>query len=245
MKIIPAIDLMNGQCVRLQQGRFEESTYYDQNPVTLAQKWESLGITHLHLVDLDGAKSGQPQHSGILAKITQKTKLKVDFGGGIRTLADAENALNAGASTLSIGSLAVKNEDLLDVLIQKFGAESLVIAADVDGQKVQTNGWQKASSLDLGDFLRKMLKKGCRQIMCTDVQKDGMMKGPAYDLYRHIRRQFPDVQLQASGGVRDESDLTALKELGCESAIVGKAIYEGKISLATIAHLNQKNKRLP
>jgi phosphoribosylformimino-5-aminoimidazole carboxamide ribotide isomerase len=231
MFIIPAIDLINGQCVRLSQGDFSQKIVYAQDPVEMAQRLEDQGATRLHLVDLDGAKQGRVVHWSILEAIARKTNLCIDFGGGIKTQADVQRCLSAGASMATIGSVAVKQPDLFAQWLAEFGAAQLLLGADVKGEKLAVGGWLETTDLSIFDFIATQVEKGLLQFFCTDISKDGQLQGPALELYRQLRERFPQLELIASGGVSCAEDLKALQEVGCTAAIVGKALYEGKVSL--------------
>ena len=230
MRIIPAIDIIEGQCVRLSQGDFNQKKVYNSNPLEVAQDFESKGIKYLHLVDLDGAKKGEVVNLNILKEIAQSTNLTIDFGGGIQDLNDIEKILDAGASQVTIGSLAVKKPELVVQWGEKIGKEKLIIAADCKEGSVLQKGWTEGSAWSILNFIEQYEEEGFLNIMTTDVSKDGMMQGPSNELYRTIL-QKTNVNLIASGGVRNREDLNTLKNLGCEGAIVGKAIYEGTLKL--------------
>lgn len=233
MRIIPAIDIIDGQCVRLSQGDFNQKKVYNSNPLEVAQDFESKGIEYLHLVDLDGAKKGEVVNLNILKEIAQSTDLTIDFGGGIQRLEDVEKIIEAGASQVTIGSLAVKKPELLIQWGEKVGQEKLIIAADCKEGNVLQKGWKEGSAWSILDFIQQYEQEGFLNIMTTDVSKDGMLQGPSIGLYKSIL-QKTTVNLIASGGVRNLEDLNTLKTLGCEGAIVGKAIYEGTLKLEEI-----------
>lgn len=231
MEIIPAIDLLESKVVRLQQGNYEQVTVYHSNPLEWAKKLEDAGFSRLHMVDLNGAKDGKIQHLQWLEKIAVQTKLKVDFSGGIRTIQDAKDAFNAGATWICIGSLAIKQPEIVAEIIQMFEPLKLILVADVKDEKVHIHGWKDSSDWSLNEYLEKYQKHGVQQYLCTDISKDGMMKGPSTELYQKILNDFPSIQLIASGGITSLHDLDLLNEMGVTSAIVGKAIYEGKLTL--------------
>lgn len=231
MQIIPAIDVIDGKCVRLTQGDYAQKTIYNENPLEVAKQFENAGLGRLHLVDLDGAKAGEIKNWRVLENIANNTDLSIDFGGGIKKDKDVEIVLNSGASFATIGSIAVKNEDLLSYWITQYGAETFLLGADVKGDKIAINGWLETTDVSIFDFIEKYVKKGIQQIFCTDVSKDGLLAGPSIDLYKTIRKKFPDLFFIASGGVSKIEDLEELSNIGCGGAIVGKAIYEDKISL--------------
>ena len=241
MQIIPAIDIIEGKCVRLTQGDYLQKKIYNEDPLEVAKAYEGAGLKRLHLVDLDGAKAGQVVHWKVLEKITHHTKLTIDFGGGIKTTSTLESVLNAGATYATIGSIAVKNELLFQEWIHQFGAEIFLLGADVVNEKIAISGWLEKTNLSVFDFIQSYISKGIQQIFCTDIQKDGKMEGPSLALYQKIIKQFPTLQLIASGGVSSLEDLQALEKVGCSAAIIGKAIYENKITLSALAQYNLKN----
>jgi phosphoribosylformimino-5-aminoimidazole carboxamide ribotide isomerase len=226
MIIIPAIDLMNNQCVRLSQGDFDAQTVYSNDPALMAGTFSKTGFTHLHLVDLDGAKARTPKHLHILKAVTTATRLFTDFSGGIRSVEQAQQAFDNGASAITIGSLAVNDADTTLQILDAFGPERVILGADVKEGFIATAGWTDKSDRDLFSFLDLWMQKGFRKVMITDVSKDGMMQGPAAELYRDVIERFPEIRLIASGGVTGIADLANLKKLGCYAAITGKAIYE-------------------
>ena len=241
MQIIPAIDIIEGKCVRLTQGDYSQKKIYNEDPLEVAKAYEGAGLKRLHLVDLDGAKAGQVVHWKVLEKITHHTKLAIDFGGGIKTTSTLESVLNAGATYATIGSIAVKNELLFQEWIDQFGAEIFLLGADVVNEKIAISGWLEKTNLSVFDFIQSYRTKGIQQIFCTDIQKDGKLEGPSLTLYQKIIKQFPTLQLIASGGVSSLEDLQALEKVGCSAAIIGKAIYENKITLSALAQYNLKN----
>jgi len=234
MIIIPAIDIIEGKCVRLTKGDYSQKTTYNENPLEVAQMFESAGFSHLHLVDLDGAKSGHIVNQDVLKKITSNTSLKVDFGGGVKTNQDIALAFECGASQITGGSIAAKNPEIMAQWIKKHGADKIILGADVHDKKIAVGGWLETTSLDLFDFLKDYRSKGIEYVICTDISKDGLLQGSANELYEEIMNEFPGIKLVASGGVTTESDLIKLQEIGVYGAIVGKAIYEGHISLETL-----------
>lgn len=234
MEIIPAIDLIGGQCVRLSQGDFDQKTVYSSNPLEMAKRFEDSGLQCLHLVDLDGAKAGEPKHLSVLEQITKKTKLKVDFGGGVRDIEAMKSILNAGAVMISVGSLALKNKVLMKQAITELGANSFFIGADVRDEQITVSGWMEKSNVHVLDFINEYAELGVKHFFCTDVAKDGMLEGPSIDLYRLIIQRFPEIRLTASGGVSSFDDLMALQEINCAGAIVGKALYENRITLESL-----------
>jgi phosphoribosylformimino-5-aminoimidazole carboxamide ribotide isomerase len=231
MKLTPiaAIDLIAGQVVRLTQGDFNQKTTYSSNPVAVAKQLEQLGFERLHLVDLDGAKAGKPQQLSLLEAIARETSLKIDFGGGLRSLEDFEGVLNAGAQQVTLGSLAVENPALLESFIAQKGASKLLLAADVRNGWVVTRGWTSQSALTITSYLSNWLQKGVSEVFVTDVANDGALRGPNFSLYQHLLAELPQLQLIASGGIRGPGDVQKLSELGCSGAIIGKALYEEQV----------------
>tara|TARA_B110000196_G_scaffold274421_2_gene251350 strand:+ start:1224 stop:1946 length:723 start_codon:yes stop_codon:yes gene_type:complete len=234
MRIIPAIDIIEGKCVRLSQGDYSKKTVYSSSPFEMAQRFEDHGINFLHLVDLDGAKSSKIINYKILEQIALKTALNVDFGGGLKSVEDVRIAFESGASQVTLGSIAVSDPDTFIELFQNYGSEKIILGADFLNNKIKTNGWLNDSGNDLMDFLDYHVSKGVKYIIPTDISKDGMLKGPSVDSYKNILKSFKDVCLIASGGISDIKDLEDLKEIGCEGAILGKAIYENKIELKSL-----------
>jgi phosphoribosylformimino-5-aminoimidazole carboxamide ribotide isomerase len=231
MLIIPAIDVIDGKCVRLTKGDYDTKKIYNDDPLKVAKEFEENGITHLHLVDLDGAKKGAVVNWKVLESIASKTKLQVDFSGGIKTRQSAEQAFDHGASQIAVGSLAAKNPKEFVDWIWAFGEEKLILGADVKDGMIAVAGWQESSGKDIYSFLDFYFEEGIDYVLCTDVSKDGMMQGPSVDLYKEIIEDYAELKLIASGGVSSMDDLRQLKEIGCYAAIVGKVFYEGKISL--------------
>lgn len=231
MTIIPAIDIINGKCVRLTNGDYTKQKVYNDNPLEVAKQFEDAGFTRLHIVDLDGAKAGSIINIKVLETVASKTKLEIDFGGGIKKINDLENIFNAGASIASIGSLAVKHPELLEEWLMEFGADKFLIGADVLDEKVKISGWIEDGGINVFDFIGKMIGLGAANIFCTDISKDGAMKGPSITLYKKIIAEHPEINLIASGGVTTIDDVINLKAIGCTGAIIGKAIYEGTIQL--------------
>jgi phosphoribosylformimino-5-aminoimidazole carboxamide ribotide isomerase len=236
MRIIPAIDIIDGKCVRLSKGDYNTKKIYNENPLEVAKEFEDNGIQYLHLVDLDGAKSKQIINHKILETIALKTNLKIDFGGGLKSNKDLEIAFECGASQITGGSIAANNPTLFEQWISKYGSEKIILGADCNNRKIATNGWLKESDLDVLDFIKSYEEKGIVYVICTDIAKDGMLQGTSNDLYREILEKT-SVNLIASGGVSSMNDLLLLKEMGCEGAILGKAIYEGNISLKELQTL--------
>ena len=230
-EIIPAIDIIDGKCVRLTQGDYDQKTVYKEHPLEVARRFEDSGLRRLHLVDLDGAKSGKVINWKVLEAIAGRTKLVIDFGGGIKTENDLAIVFESGASMATIGSMAVKDEETFTQWIKQYGAAKFMLGADVKDEKIAVSGWQETTTIWIYDFLQKYLEKGVENVFCTDVSKDGLLQGPAIDLYKSIIEKFPSLYFIASGGVSSIQDLDKLQNTGCKGAIVGKAIYEGKISL--------------
>lgn len=234
MKIIPAIDIIDGKCVRLTKGDYNRQTTYNDDPVEVAKAFEDAGIEYLHVVDLDGAKSNRIINASTLERLAQKTNLKIDFGGGLKSDNDLKIAFNAGASQVTIGSIAVQNRIQFLKWTKKYGADKIILGADCNNRFVATNGWLTNSNLEILDFIQSYQEEGIKQTVVTDISKDGMLQGPSFDLYAEILKQTT-IKLIASGGITSVADLKQLKELGCDGAIIGKAIYEGRITLKEIS----------
>ena len=231
IELIPAIDIIGGQCVRLTKGDYDQKTVYRDSPAEVAKEFEEIGFKRLHVVDLDGAKSKHIVNSDVLHRITTDTQLIVDFGGGIKTDEDIEKAFTAGASMVTIGSIAVTNPDLFMGWLEKYGAERIILGADVRHGKVSINGWKEDSSEDLLPFLKKYIDAGVKNVLCTEISKDGTLTGPAIELYQSMMTAYPELHLIASGGVSSIDDIKALEAAGIPAVVFGKAIYEGKINL--------------
>ncbi len=231
MEIIPSFDLLDGKLVRLRQGDFTQKTEYSASPLELAQELEQAGIRRLHMVDLDGARSGRPANLHILAEVAARTRLQIDYGGGLRSIPSLKQVWDAGAMLFSVGSVAVLAQDEFRAWVEKFGPDRFLVGADVRERQVAVHGWKEQTDVSLFDFLKKMRSLGIRQISVTDIARDGELSGPATDLYGEIIQAFPDLQVIASGGISDVSDLEALTAIGCAGAIVGKAFFEGRIPL--------------
>jgi phosphoribosylformimino-5-aminoimidazole carboxamide ribotide isomerase len=231
MEIIPAIDLIDGKCVRLTQGDYNQKKIYNENPLEVAKEMEGAGIKRLHLVDLDGAKKGEVINYKVLYQLAAKTNLIIDFGGGITSNEMIQRVFNEGADIATIGSIAVKNEGLFGEWIKKYGSEKILLGADVRDKKITISGWLEKTSISIFDFIDKNSSKGIKNIFCTDVAMDGLLQGTSIELYKEILAKFPKVNLIASGGVTRIDDLELLKETGCSGAIIGKALYEGRIKL--------------
>jgi len=238
MEIIPAIDLIDGKCVRLTEGDFKQKTIYNESPLEVAKQFENAGIKRLHLVDLDGARAGKVQNWKVLESISRETGLVIDFGGGIKTAEEVEKVIDLGVRFATIGSIAVKNELMLVDWFEKYGADRFLLGADVKNEKLAIGGWLETTGIDIIDFIGKYLGHGIRQLFCTDVSKDGKLEGPSIDLYRKILHHFPNIHFIASGGVSSKDDLILLREIGCKGVIVGKAIYENRISINDLTAFN-------
>jgi phosphoribosylformimino-5-aminoimidazole carboxamide ribotide isomerase len=237
IEIIPAIDLINGQCVRLSQGDFESKKVYSSNPLNVAKQFEDAGIKRLHIVDLDGAKSGKISNLSVLESIAGNTSLVIDMGGGIRTKDDVQSLLNAGASFVSVGSIAYKKPAMFKEWLDTFGADQFLLGADVKDEKIAVHGWLENTDYSVYDFINEHLSNGITQVFCTDIATDGMLKGPSIDLYKKLLDRFPSLHLIASGGVSSIEDVKRLNALGCHGVIIGKAIYEGKIDLNELTEM--------
>jgi len=237
MELIPAIDIIDGKCVRLTQGDYTQKKIYNEYPLDVALAFEDIGIKRLHLVDLDGAKQGKIVNYKTLEKIASKTKLKIDFGGGIKTNEAIESVFESGACIATIGSVAIKDSDLFLNWLKKYGPEKLLLGADVKNEKVAINGWFETTNVSIIDFIETNITNGISTIFCTDISKDGLLQGPSIELYKKIRSSFPSLNLIASGGVSNLSDIEELKQIGCSGVIIGKAFYEGLITLNDLKKL--------
>lgn len=231
MRIIPAIDIIDGKCVRLSKGDYNTKKVYNENPLEVAKEFENSGVKYLHLVDLDGAKSKHIVNYNILESIAANTNLIIDFGGGIKTDKDAEIAFNSGAKQITGGSIAVKDPSVFEGWINKYGVDKLILGADVKEDKIAINGWLEETELTWKTFIGDYNAKGINNVICTDIAKDGMLQGPSIDLYKNMLETFPKLNLIASGGVTTMQDLEKLEEMKMDGAILGKAIYEGRITL--------------
>lgn len=236
MRIIPAIDIIDGKCVRLSKGDYNSKKIYNENPLEVAKEFEDAGIQYLHLVDLDGAKSMHVVNYKLLEQICVKTNLKVDFGGGIKSNEDIKIAFESGANQITGGSIAVKDAELFESWIKTYGSEKIILGADAMNGKIATDGWLETSEMELIPFIKEYQSKGIEYVICTDISKDGMLEGSANDLYRDILDQA-DIKLIASGGVTSMKDIEELIEMKCDGAIIGKAIYEGRITLKELSKL--------
>lgn len=235
IEIIPAIDVIDGKCVRLAQGDFARKTIYNKNPLEVAKEFEAGGLKRLHVVDLDGAKNGKVVNLNVLETIANHTNLTIDFGGGIKTDDDIQAVFDAGAAMASIGSVAVKNAEKFFAWLEKYGGEKILLGADVNDERLAINGWQTATEIEIVPFLREYFAKGVVQSFVTDIFKDGLLQGSSNALYAKILEAIPDLRLIASGGVSVIEDVDALEKIGCAGVIIGKAIYEGKITLKELA----------
>ena len=240
MELIPAIDIIDGQCVRLTKGDYAQKTVYRNHPWDVAKEFETYGFKRLHVVDLDGAKAKHIVNSEVLQKITTETSLTVDFGGGIKTDEDIEKAFANGAQMVTVGSIAVTNPELFLSWIKKYGADRMILGADVRNGKISINGWKEDSSEDLLPFLRKYVDAGVTNVLCTEISKDGTLQGPAIDLYKRIMQEYPNLHLIASGGVSSIDDIKALEAAGIPAVVFGKAIYEGRINLKELEIIDQR-----
>jgi phosphoribosylformimino-5-aminoimidazole carboxamide ribotide isomerase len=236
IELIPAIDIIGGQCVRLTKGDYDQKTVYGE-PLEMALEFERIGFQRLHMVDLDGAKSKHIVNSSVLRRVTTETQLVVDFGGGIKTDEDLEQAFAAGAKMVTVGSIAVTQPELFMRWLEKYGAERMILGADVRHGKISINGWKEDSSEDLLPFLRKYIDAGVKNVLCTEISKDGTLAGPAIDLYREVMAAYPQLHLIASGGVSSIEDIKALDAAGIPAVVFGKAIYEGRIDLRELKEL--------
>jgi phosphoribosylformimino-5-aminoimidazole carboxamide ribotide isomerase len=234
MIIIPAIDLIEGKCVRLTQGDYAQKTIYNENPVEVAKEFEDAGLTHLHLVDLDGAKAKKVINWKVLERIATQTKLNIDFGGGVQSDDDLRTVFESGAKQVTGGSIAVKNAEMFENWLKQYGNERIILGADARNERVAVSGWEEGTAIWVYDFVEEWVEKGVRYTVSTDVAKDGLLQGPSFDLYKNIQERCPDLHIVASGGVSNMVDLETLAEMNIYATIVGKAIYEGRISLADL-----------
>lgn len=231
MLIIPAIDLIDAKCVRLTQGDYAQKKIYNENPLEVAKAFEDVGLTHLHLVDLDGAKAKKVINWKVLENIATKTQLKIDFGGGVQSDEDLKTVFECGAKQVTGGSVAVKNPDLFESWLQQYGGEKIILGSDARNERVAVSGWEEGTTLWIYDFVESWVAKGARYTISTDVAKDGLLQGPSFDLYKKLQQQCPDLYIIASGGVSNMKDLEDLAAMNLYGVIVGKAIYEGRISM--------------
>ena len=234
MRIIPAIDLIDGRCVRLSKGDYATQKIYNEHPLEVAKAFEAHGIQHLHLVDLDGAKSKHIVNHKVLEDIASKTSLKIDFGGGLKSDEDLKIAFESGAHQVTGGSIAVKEPGVFEQWIETYGSEKIILGADVQGERIATNGWLETSEHRLVDFVKDYHAKGIQYVICTDISKDGMLEGPSFEVYADLLAAQPGIKLIASGGISSFDELPRLAAMGCEGTIIGKAIYENRITLAAL-----------
>jgi phosphoribosylformimino-5-aminoimidazole carboxamide ribotide isomerase len=234
MEIIPAIDIIEGKCVRLTEGDYSQKTVYNDNPVDVAKSFEAAGIKRLHLVDLDGAKAGKVTNWKVLESIAKNTQLVIDFGGGIKQEADLKIVFDSGAALATIGSLAVKEPALFETWLKEYGVNRFLLGADVKGENIAIGGWLETTEENIIEFIRKYTLKGVTKLFCTDISKDGKLEGPSIDLYKKIIQAFPELYFIASGGVSSMQDINELRLIGCSGVIVGKAIYEGRIKISEL-----------
>ena len=243
MRIIPAIDVIDGKCVRLTQGDYSQKKIYSENPADVAKQFEAAGLQYLHLIDLDGAKAGKVTNWKVIEDITSATDLIVDFGGGIKTDDELERLFSLGIEQVNIGSIAVKDPLKIVEWIQKFGRERIILSADVKNETISVSGWQEDSNISITSFLKDFIQKGITYVTCTDIGTDGMLSGPNIELYKKILLSFPQLNLIASGGVSNMEDLYELKQIGVDGVIVGKAIYEQKVKLEELGELNAGSRK--
>lgn len=230
IEIIPAIDIINGNCVRLSEGDYSRQTTYSDCPAEIARQYEAMGFGRLHVVDLDGAKSKHIVNGDTLKMITSETRLTIDFGGGIKSSEDVKKAFDCGANLITLGSVAVTDKSFTEKILSEYGADSIILGADTRDGKISVNGWTEDSDIDIMDFLKEYTEMGVNNVLCTDISKDGMLAGPSTDLYIRIMENFPDINLIASGGISCVADILELDKAGIPSVVVGKAFYEGRIT---------------
>lgn len=241
MRIIPAIDVIEGKCVRLTRGDYNTKKIYSKNPLEVAAAFEDAGIQYLHVVDLDGAKANYIVNYKVLEQIASKTNLKIDFGGGLKSDEDVRIAFESGADQITGGSIAVKNPSVFRNWISKLGANKIILGADCNNEKIAVSGWQEESDLNVIPFIQEYQTKGIEYVICTDISKDGMLEGPSFDLYKRILEAAPEIKLIASGGISTFDEIPQLSDLGCEGVIIGKAIYENRIKLKQLENYIIKN----
>lgn len=235
IEIIPAIDIIGGECVRLTQGDYAQKTVYFKNPADVARRYEDAGLRRIHLVDLDGAKASRPENLKVLEAVAAATSLDIQYGGGIKSAGSLRSVLDAGANRAICGSIAVAEPDMFQSWLAEFGPEHIILGADIRDGKVATHGWLETSTLGVSELIRKFA--GLSQVICTDISKDGMLQGPAFELYRTLQDEFPAVDITVSGGIASMDDLVRLNGMNLRSVIVGKALYEGRIALREITNL--------
>ena len=238
MYIIPAIDIIDGKCVRLTQGDYAQKKIYNEDPLEVAKEFEDAGLQRLHLVDLDGAKAGHIVNYKVLERLASKTHLHIDFGGGLKTNSDLYTAFECGAQQITGGTIAVKNREIFLSWLETYTSEKIILGADVKNEKIAVSGWTETSNLWLKDFLKDYITEGVKYCICTDISKDGLLEGSSNDLYTSVLKDFPELKLIASGGVSSMDDLYKLREIGCFGAIVGKAIYEKRVTLKELEKFN-------
>lgn len=238
MDLIPAIDIIDGKCVRLTEGDYSQKKVYREDPLEVAKEFEGVGLQRLHLVDLDGAKAQTVVNWKVLERIASQTSLKIDFGGGVKNNEAVHLAFNSGASQITAGSIAAKSPKMVRQWMSEFGPEKIILGADVKDELIAVNGWEETTSLQLEEYLESYRKDGIKYVVCTDISKDGKLQGPAFELYQKIKENFPWFFLIASGGVRDMADVRQLQQDKLDGVIIGKAIYEGKITLKELAEFN-------
>ncbi len=231
IKIVPAMDIINGQCVRLTKGDYNTKKVYSNNPVEIAKQFEDIGVKYLHVVDLDGAKSKHIVNQYTLKKISDSVSMEIDFGGGLKSEKDIELAFDSGASAVTIGSIAVQDKKLSLGWLDKFGSEKIILGADARNGKIAITGWQEETNISVIDFIQNYFEAGIRRVICTDISKDGTLEGPSFSLYKTIKDNFPELELVASGGISKIDDVRKLNKMGIDSVIIGKAIYEKRIEL--------------
>ena len=234
MRIIPAIDIIDGKCVRLTKGDYSTQKIYNEDPLEVAKAFEGSGVSYLHVVDLDGAKSKSIVNHKVLEKLATNTGLKIDFGGGLKSDEDLRIAFASGAKQITVGSIAIKEPRIFKQWLKQYGSEKIILGADVKGDFIAVSGWMETSDKTIVPFIKKYQDEGIQYVICTDISKDGMMEGPSFGLYKSLLIECPEIKLIASGGVSDISELPQLADIGCESVIIGKAIYEKKVSLKSI-----------
>ena len=234
MRIIPAIDIIDGKCVRLTKGDYSTQKIYNEDPLEVAKAFEGSGVSYLHVVDLDGAKSKSIVNYKVLEKLATNTGLKIDFGGGLKSDEDLRIAFASGAKQITVGSIAIKEPRIFKQWLKQYGSEKIILGADVKGDFIAVSGWMETSDKTIVPFIKKYQDEGIQYVICTDINKDGMMEGPSFGLYKSLLIECPEIKLIASGGVSDISELPQLADIGCESVIIGKAIYEKKVSLKSI-----------
>lgn len=241
MRIIPAIDIIEGKCVRLSKGDYATQKVYNEDPLEVAKAYMDFGLEYLHLVDLDGAKAKSIVNHKVLERLALKTNLKIDFGGGLKSDEDLKIAFDCGANQITGGSVAVKNPDIFKRWIQQYGEDKIILGADVKEDKIAVGGWLETSEQKIKPFIEAYQKEGIKHVICTDISKDGMLEGPAFELYEKLIDANPEISLIASGGISTESELPILAKMGCEGVIIGKAIYEKKITLQALSEFNTLN----